>query len=668
EYTAQYAHPGVTTMWLGAIGIALHDPNAPDRTGGQITVSEIRDRLVPPDELPVDYLVEMRKAVVIASSVILALTFVALSTIVGNGIAFISAVFVASSPLMVGFTRLLHIDGLSSLLCLLALVSWVAFMHGRSRWLFGLSAVAIGLAVLTRSSNGVVALAIVLVAIGWAILARNEIGLGRVLVWLSVLGGLAVSVCILAWPALWVEPGATLEMVIEGGSDLASSPHMRQVLFRGEVTADDPGWTYYPVVLWYRLSPVTLAGCLLALAGVCIPAVGRAIFTSRALVVSLAVFAVLNGALLSLTAKKLDRYLLPSIAALDLIAVLSLVGAVAWLTDRVTATVTARAIGVAVAGVLVLAVQARDLSAAGPFYISWVSPLAGGQEAARKEMSFGWGEGGKEVAEAIAADPRLAGASLTGSTWPRTISWYLPAEIEQANYQLDADGAAWFSSMGYLILAEPERSRQFYSPDMLAWFDAQTPIATVKVDGATYAWIYDLGDLPVPDPYFNEQNRAFSWNDDTIRLVSGRYLPQVVPGMEQRIRLIFEISDAPVYYWIDLTVLDANEEPLLVESRRVRSDEVGAVSELLVIDVPIPSGTPLGRATVRASLRTDETGDVLTSTSLSTGRKSSEPVLLWFDIVEELPESPGEDIAPGAPRRATPEAEATPAATRDPAS
>ena len=54
-------------------------------------------------------------------------------------------------------------------------------------------------------------------------------------------------------------------------------------------------------------------------------AVGRAILPSRALVSSMIGFAVLNGLVLSLTAKKLDRYLLPSISALDLVAVLTLV-------------------------------------------------------------------------------------------------------------------------------------------------------------------------------------------------------------------------------------------------------------------------------------------------------------------------------------------------------
>ena len=177
------------------------------------------------------------------------------------------------------------------------------------------------------------------------------------------------------------------------------------MLFNGQITDGDPGWTYYPVLLAYRLSPVTVLGLAITAAAMVI-APGRVSAIHRRICFHLTLFAALYIVILSTEPKKLDRYLLPPIVALDIVAALGTMAAIGLLAGkgaRWRFSVPATA-GIVVCGSL-LVLQALFARQSAPYYITSVSTLKGGQTAALEDVSLGWGEGGKADAEAILDHP-----------------------------------------------------------------------------------------------------------------------------------------------------------------------------------------------------------------------------------------------------------------------
>ncbi|HEX3302557.1 MAG TPA: hypothetical protein VHR64_06715, partial [Thermomicrobiales bacterium] len=51
--TYQFSHPGVTVMWLGAIGYRIVDPDLPDRINTHVETADVRDMVIPAGERPV---------------------------------------------------------------------------------------------------------------------------------------------------------------------------------------------------------------------------------------------------------------------------------------------------------------------------------------------------------------------------------------------------------------------------------------------------------------------------------------------------------------------------------------------------------------------------------------------------------------------------------------
>ena len=73
---------------------------------------------------------------------------------------------------------------------------------------------------------------------------------------------------------MWVAPMATIKHISEGSADLAAGGTELNQFFRGTTTRSDPGWAYYPTVLIYRTSPLTVAGLVLAVVAATIGLLG----------------------------------------------------------------------------------------------------------------------------------------------------------------------------------------------------------------------------------------------------------------------------------------------------------------------------------------------------------------------------------------------------------
>jgi hypothetical protein len=649
EDTYQSAHPGVTTMWLGSIAFRFMDSGVAKRTGGQVETYEVRERVIPPNQLPIETLVRLRKTALVANTLVILAIFLTLVPQVGRFPAFGSAAFLSIEPLQIGFSRLLHLDALSANLLLLAVVSFTWHIAARARVGLAVSAVATGLALLTRCVNGVFLLTL---AIMLAIEAVRQ-GRDGVSVWrwmctqfrsLCAWAGITVVTITVLWPALWVAPASTVRRVINGGTDLASAPHHRQVLFRGEVITDDPGWMYYPVVLVFRISPLTVMGLVLAAIAILVP--GAASPALRRLCLSLAVFAGTYLLILTFAAKKLDRYMLPSLATLDLVAALGAIAIAPCLVGRFP--VKGRRPMLLASGLtcaVLLGGQAITARQVFPYYLNYVSPLVGGPEAATEEFSFDWGEGGKAVAEAILKHPEIGAGTLAGGAWSDYIDYYLPFQIRKASYELTPTGAAWFLNSHYLVVTEPEIQRQFYPPSMIAWFDTLEPLVTVRDEGRVYARIFDISEMAVPAPYYTPDAPIYEWNKQ-IRLVGSSFRPEIEAGANLRVRLYFETSGGPFYYWVEAEIVDPDGNVVGEIRKRLRSDETAAGQIASIVDVALPATLPFSEYRLQMSIRDHESGDLVKAVQVVSGRNARSPVTVGSFAVVDEPTAEDSDTEP----------------------
>lgn len=644
EDTYQFSHPGVTLMWLGTLGHWLVDPALPDRTTAHIETADVRDRVLLPGELPIERLVSLRKPVIVANAVAILVLFLTLIPLVGRWPAFICVAYLSLDPMQIGFSRLLHLDGLSTNLLLVTLCSFTWHLERRSRLALVVSGIAAGLALLTRSVNGILLLVVMMVVVIDLIrltgFNRTHIRrllpgyLARTAVW----GSIALVTVLILWPALWVAPIATIEELVRGGSDLAAAAHTRQVLFRGEVISSDPGLSYYPIVLAYRTNVLTIAGLILALL-MGIWGYRVAPNFNRRLCLNLVTFAALYIFILTLAAKKLDRYLLPSLAALHLVAALGAIASARWLTGYLARNRPQIAlVAVAAVGAVLLGLQALTAAKLAPYYITYVSPLMGGARGARDEISLGWGEGGKSIAEAILAHPEMDPDLIKGGAWPATIHYYLPENISRTNWELSGAGAAWFIESHYVIVTEPEVQRQLFPASMIRWFEARVPILTVWDDGRVYARIFDISSEELPEPYFLVERPIVRWGE--VTLLAGTVKDEISPGDDVRVRLFFETTGAPFRYSIRAKVVDEQGNEIGAISNRFRAEEPVGPEIKSVFDIELPPDLPLGSYTVYVAVSDRETGDQLTGVHVVTGEATERFVLLGtFSVVQGDTES-----------------------------
>jgi hypothetical protein len=227
---------------------------------------------------------------------------------------------------------------------------------------------------------------------------------------LVVWGAAAVAAFVVGWPAIWVlGPAEVLGRVIEFTRETGGQPHEQGTFFWGAQTAD-PGPGFYPVAMAFRLAPLTLLGLALALLSW-----RRLRDDQRQPVLALVAYALGFLLMMTLGAKKLDRYVLPIFPALGVLAAVGLAGAYGWLRDRMENAAAgmpgntgAPAIlvpwkGTAAALVVVLAVWPAAVTY--PYFLSYYNPLLGGGPAAQRTVMVGNGEGLDQVAAWLNAQP-----------------------------------------------------------------------------------------------------------------------------------------------------------------------------------------------------------------------------------------------------------------------
>lgn len=367
-------------MWLASLGMgSLADPLA-----GR------SERLVTRVPTFMAALEAARHAMIAFNSGLIALIVVLTSRLLGWGPALVGGALLAFEPFLVAHGQVVHLDAPVSGLMTVALLAGVTrWLAGGSLGFVALAGVASGLAFVTKSPSAYLVLAMPVIAL---IGVRPWHGRAALAGWfrdLLVWGAAAALAAVIAWPALATGPVDTISRMVRFTLAEGGQPHGPGNFFLGQPVAV-PGPAFYPVALIARLTPLTLAGLLaLLLVSWWQPRFGvpaRRVLLLIGLAVGFTLF-------MSLGAKKLDRYILPAVPLLGILAGWGL-----WTAALNMMHVMARWRPTwqgAPMAVLLAALLVQPLSWSGslPYPLAYYNPLLGGGPAAERLILVGWGEG-----------------------------------------------------------------------------------------------------------------------------------------------------------------------------------------------------------------------------------------------------------------------------------
>lgn len=499
--TVQAGHPGVTTMWAGALGVALHssaDPAAGQAladviAAGELDVQDTSALRVLGEFLPLARLpVAVLTALTVAAFYWLARRLFDPSASSGQALptALLAALLLACDPFFLAHSRLLHVDALAASFMTLSLLSLLAYlMDGRRGRKAALSGLCAGLAVLTKSPAAFMAPFTLLLASSFWLSDLVQRKRGETTAsaaddpmlschprspWCGLLiwGAVAVLTLLVFWPALWAGPLRAVRFVLGTAERHATTPHVNNFWF-GRVVRD-PGLPFYLLALAFRLTPVTCLGLLAAL-----PLLARR-GRRRTLLLALLGYVVLFVLALSMAAKKFDRYLLPAFPALDLVAAVGIVGLLRRLARW--RNLGGRAGRAALAGglTLLVLVQAAGTLPHHPYYLTYYNPLLGGGRRAVQTITVGWGEGLDQAARYLNQQPDAE--ELEVAAWG--VSGVAP--ILRGHVHILNERSRVLADYVLLNVGDV----QFGSPYTFDYHGCAEPEHVVRLHGVEYAWVY----------------------------------------------------------------------------------------------------------------------------------------------------------------------------------
>jgi len=466
--------PGVTTTWVGSVGLGWYYWCNPvpglSLADWLATLPEFRA------ELPV--LVATRwPGVLLASLLVVALYWQARALVASN-VALAAAIFIALDPHLVALSRVLGHDIWAALFASVSLLGLLLAVQRRENWwYFGLSGGAAGLAFLSKAP--VLFLLPFAGLIFLALVARQPSKFGFWLARFGLWGAVAYLTFVVVWPAAWVEPLGRPWAVVENA--FLSATDKEEADAESYWQTPDLGPWYYLVYGGFKLSPLVVAGVGLA-AGLGAMRLRRRgdvnwrnwldspLFWLLAFVMLFTVFMTLGG-------KRSARYILPAFPALALLA------AAGW--DRFFNLTLAYGPGNSLAKNGLRRLYQGSLAAAAllvllpvaPYYITYFNPLLGGAKTAPALIKIGWGEGLDQVGRFL---QRELPNRRVGTAYASTVAPFYGGDL----------AAVTADNLDFLVLYLKQVQSGEPSPAFVRYFEQVGPVFSVDLHGLHYADVY----------------------------------------------------------------------------------------------------------------------------------------------------------------------------------
>jgi hypothetical protein len=292
---------------------------------------------------------------------------------------------------------------------------------------------------------------------------------------------------------MWVDPVGSFMGVVNKSLAFKGSTRSPYFNFFRGVTGSDPGPLYYPVVLFFRATPLTLLGAALAL---CLLFEKRTDGQRRLSILHLLLYSLSYITLMSLGTAKAERYLLPLFPVMDLLAALALCHVGPMVLSRL------RLAWWPATFIAVTFLQAGFSLPHHPYYLSYYNPLAGGGYQAPHFLLIGRGEGLDQVAEYLNAQPAeiRAASGYSGQLKP-----FCKGQVWGLNEQ-NLLTVLYKYEASYVVLYISQAQRNMPSPVVVRYFHSLEPEHVVRIHGVEYARIYRMPES-LPDEILPIEHR-----------------------------------------------------------------------------------------------------------------------------------------------------------------
>jgi len=554
--TYQSYHPGVTTMWLAGIGLKLFAWQQGLSSEQLLGIEPARPGTV--NEAVGAGIVPLALAI----SLCIALSYVLLSRITDQRVAFASSCLLALDPFHLAYSKVLHLNAILATFMFVSVLFLFNHVH-RGKWpdLIA-SGIFAGLAFLSKSPAVFLIPYTILAATVYSWVAHGPgtetqtrwQGWGLhlwtlVRTWL-VWGGVAIAASVVLWPAMWVDPLGTVGKIVNWSFFHLETIHENPVFFNGKATFEDPGLAFYLATIAWKMTAVTLPM-------VCVAIVSALSWSRRnkhnVVVWLLVAYTVFFTVQMGLGSWKQVSYMVPVFPALDVVAAFGLVRSAdaigrirpcqkwRWLPTMIVA--------------LAVVLQACLVLPHHPYYGTHHNTLLGGSRQAQHVLPLqDQGEGLDLAAQFLNALPQAQQA--------RAMAHPLAAELFARSF-IGFTNTTRDPWINYRVYAISQVMRNLGGEEWeTAWnADRQTtPLWSVAFDGVTYVWVYGA---PPEEPAAGGPEYAVNYRlGEHIWLKRFRLSAETLaPGDSVTVVLVWEAdSEVKENYTVFCHVLSASGE------------------------------------------------------------------------------------------------------------
>jgi len=454
------SHPGQTLLWLGAAAktlLGLTEQHFP----------------YTPESFPAVHRAQVFP-IALVTSLAVAFVYLLLLKLTKPTTALLGGLLLALDPFFIANSRVFQLDALLASFMMLSALPLLVYFKDR-RWGFlALSAICGALAILTKlTAVFLVPYLFLTLFVDWVI-TRNKLRhyFLAVGIWLLTFALIFTTV----YPAMWASPVLALKNIKWLlGQQALLSPHPRTSFFLGRVVSE-PGVLYYPVVLALRSTPITL---ILGILGVFL-GIGRLLKKKLSLAPHLLLFVLFFLLAITIASKKGNRYALPAVLGLDVLAAYGLVWASAWFSGKFASKVSG--FRVWIIPCVLFTIYFLLFLPLNSHYLSFYNPLFGGARVARKTIVLGWGEGFYEVAEYLNQKPNAEKLKV--------LSFFEGSLAPLFKGRVFKFGQVGDSGVDYLVFYVSQVQRGIDAEIVGKYFSSEEPEYVVELNGVDYAWIF----------------------------------------------------------------------------------------------------------------------------------------------------------------------------------